>query len=64
MSKITVLGAGNIGGTLGRKWATAGHQVAFGVSDPNGERAQKLRGELGDTVSIGSVAEALSTSPD
>jgi 8-hydroxy-5-deazaflavin:NADPH oxidoreductase len=61
---IAVLGAGNIGGTLGRKWSAAGHKVAFGVSDPNGKKSQVLRAELGDTVIIGSVAEALNTNPD
>ena len=43
---IAVLGAGNIGSTLGRKWVAAGHQVAFGVNDPNGKHAQALRTEL------------------
>jgi 8-hydroxy-5-deazaflavin:NADPH oxidoreductase len=62
--KIAVLGAGNISGTLGRKWAAAGHQVAFGVSDPNGEKARKIRSELGNEVTIGTVEEALSTNPD
>lgn len=60
---IAVLGAGNIGGTLGRKWVAAGHLVAFGVSDPNGPRAQSLRAELGD-ITIGSLADVLSTNPD
>ena len=32
--KLTiVVGAGNIGGTLGRKWAGAGHQVAFAYTE-------------------------------
>lgn len=57
--KIAVLGAGNIGGTLGRKWSAAGHQVAFGVSDPTGPRSRGLRAELGDNVTIGTVADAL-----
>lgn len=61
---IAVLGAGNIGGTLGRKWSGTGHQVAFGVSDPNGKKAQALRTELGDKVKIGSVADVLGTRPD
>ena len=29
--KIAVLGRGNVGGTLGRRWAEAGHEVTFGV---------------------------------
>ena len=62
--RIAVLGAGNIGGTLGRKWVSAGYQVTFGVSDPKGKNAQALRRELGDKVAIGSVASALSNNPD
>ncbi len=61
---IAVLGAGNIGSTLGRKWVGAGHQVAFGVKDPNGKHAQMLRSDPGDKVTIGSAAEALSSNPD
>src|SRR5579859_6597378 len=62
--KIAVLGAGNIGGTLGSKWAEAGHQVAFGVNDPNGKNAQKLRSVLSDKVTIGTASEALNSNPD
>ena len=32
--RIAVIGAGNIGRTLGAKWATAGHQVIYGVRTP------------------------------
>lgn len=38
--KIAVIGAGNIGGTLGRKWAEAGHEVVFGVRDPGSPKAR------------------------
>jgi predicted dinucleotide-binding enzyme len=62
--KIAVLGAGNIGGTLGRKWIAAGHQVVFGVNNPDGEKARKLRGDLGDRAVIHTTAEALATNPD
>jgi 8-hydroxy-5-deazaflavin:NADPH oxidoreductase len=34
MSRIAVLGAGNVGGALGRIWLSKGHQVTFGVPDP------------------------------
>jgi len=59
--RVAVLGAGNIGGTLGKKWATAGHTVAFGVANPNGDKAQAVRAELSDRVSIGSVADELAS---
>src|ERR1700730_5277005 len=62
--KIVVLGAGNIGGTLGSKWVATGHQVVFGVNNPNGEKARKLRSELGDRAAIHITAEALATNPD
>lgn len=60
---IAVLGGGNIGGTLGRKWYASGHQVAFGVSDPNGKNAQSLRTDLGESITIGTIDEALETNP-
>jgi predicted dinucleotide-binding enzyme len=32
--RIAVIGAGNIGRTLGAKWTAAGHQVVYGVRSP------------------------------
>jgi hypothetical protein len=34
--KIAVIGAGNVGATLGEKFAAAGHEVVFGVRKPDG----------------------------
>lgn len=59
-TKIAVLGAGNIGGTLGRKWAAAGNTVTFGAAHPAGEKAQALTAELGEQVTFGAIADALS----
>ena len=33
--KIGIIGAGNIGRTLGKKWMNAGHDVLYGVRDPS-----------------------------
>lgn len=33
--KIAVIGSGNVGGTLGRRWSELGHEVVFGVRDPS-----------------------------
>jgi predicted dinucleotide-binding enzyme len=33
MTKIAVIGRGNVGGTLGRAWSGAGHDVTFGGRD-------------------------------
>ncbi len=46
--KISVLGAGNIGGTLGGKWAAAGHEVVFGVREPQAEKVQLLLAKAGN----------------
>ncbi len=32
--KIGVIGAGNVGGALGKLWADKGHEIVFGVRDP------------------------------
>jgi predicted dinucleotide-binding enzyme len=42
MARIAVIGAGNIGGTLGNAWQRAGHAVTFGVRD-GGERREHGR---------------------
>jgi predicted dinucleotide-binding enzyme len=31
--KMAVIGAGNVGGTLGQRWAQAGHEVVVGVRE-------------------------------
>jgi predicted dinucleotide-binding enzyme len=38
--KIAVIGMGNVGGVLGRRWAKAGHQVTFGARNPNDPKTQ------------------------
>ena len=57
--KLGILGARVIGGTLGKKWVAAGHQVRFGVRHPDNAEVQALVQSLGSAASIGSVAEAV-----
>ncbi len=45
--KICVFGAGNIGGTLGGKWASKGHEVVFVVREPGAEKVQSLLDKAG-----------------
>ena len=33
--RIAIIGAGGVGGALGRGWARAGHSISFGVPDPD-----------------------------
>lgn len=57
--RIAVLGAGRIGGTLGRKWIASGYPVIFGVTDTSGEKAQSLRAGLGEKADIRTTAAAM-----
>jgi predicted dinucleotide-binding enzyme len=56
---ISVLGCGNIGGTIGGKWAAAGHMVAFGVRHPEQAETQALVRSLGPNAWLGSDGEAI-----
>lgn len=58
---IAVIGAGNIGRTLGKKWFQAEHQVIFGVRDPFSEKVQRLRSELPEGE-IKTIAESIQSS--
>ena len=56
--KIAVIGAGRIGGTVGKAWALAGHQVMFGARDPQKEALQALLKEVGPNAHAGTLQEA------
>lgn len=58
--RIAVLGAGNVGGILGRRWADAGHDVSFGVRQPaEGAAAVKGGDMLPARARVVSPAEAV-----
>lgn len=50
---ITIIGDGNVGGTLGRRFADTGHQVTFGVREP------KTKSNSG-RIRYQSIADAIS----
>lgn len=39
---IAILGAGSVGGALGRLWAAKGHQITFGVPNPESPKVKEL----------------------
>ncbi len=41
--KIAIIGAGNVGGTLGKGLAKAGHQVVYGVRNPDDPKHAELK---------------------
>lgn len=55
---IAILGAGNVGGALGKGWAAKGHSIYYGVPDPQSEKVQALLKSIGKNVRAGSVHDA------
>jgi 8-hydroxy-5-deazaflavin:NADPH oxidoreductase len=52
MTAIAVLGAGNIGATLARKWSAAGHHVTLASRNPDAAALRDLAAAIGaDTAS-------------
>jgi hypothetical protein len=58
--KIAIIGIGNVGGTLGPAWTKAGHDVIFGVRDPNSEKVKTVLENSGPNARVAGVAEAAS----
>jgi NADPH-dependent F420 reductase len=56
--KIAVLGTGQVGGALGRRWAGQGHQVIYGVRDTDSDEVRTVVEASGPNASVGSVVEA------
>jgi 8-hydroxy-5-deazaflavin:NADPH oxidoreductase len=54
--KIGIVGAGKVGGGLGKLWGRAGHQILFSSRHPN--RLKLLVEQAGPEASLGTVAEA------
>lgn len=55
--KLSVLGNGNIGGTVGQAWMNNGHKVMFGVRDPHGPKAVQFLAQ-NSGAQVGTVSEA------
>src|ERR1041385_5597833 len=60
--KIAIIGSGNVGGTLGKRWARNGHSVTFSSRHPQSDEMKKLLGEAGPSASSAGVAEAAGNS--
>jgi predicted dinucleotide-binding enzyme len=57
--KIAILGAGNIGGTLAKKWLGAGHEVIFGVRDAASPKTIAALDSAGGKIRAASMEEAV-----
>ena len=49
---IAVLGTGGVGGTLGTRWAAAGHHVVYGSREPDHERIRLLLQKGGERTRV------------
>lgn len=49
--KIGIIGAGNVGGTLGKRFAGAGYPVIYGTRDAQSDKTQALLAQTGGDVS-------------
>ncbi|WP_293150554.1 MULTISPECIES: NADPH-dependent F420 reductase [unclassified Microcoleus] len=58
--KIGIIGAGNVGGTLGRILTQKGHSIVFGVRDPQSAKVQSAVEATGGNAGAASVGEAAS----
>ncbi|MFN8026023.1 MAG: NAD(P)-binding domain-containing protein [Acidimicrobiia bacterium] len=56
---IAVIGTGNLGATLARRWRAAGHRIVIGARDPGAEKVVALVGELGGDSAAAPVADAV-----
>jgi predicted dinucleotide-binding enzyme len=55
-TRIGIIGAGWLGGTVGRQWVKAGHEVMFASRNP--EELRPMAESLGSLASVGTAAEA------
>ncbi len=56
--KIAIIGAGNVGGTLGKGWAKRGHEVIFCVRDAADPKLKELLAAAGGKAQAATVKDA------
>ncbi len=57
--KIAIIGAGNIGGNLGKLWAEQGHEVFFAVKSPPSDKVTTTLSSITATFHTGTIPEAV-----
>lgn len=57
--KIAIIGAGKVGGALGKAWAKAGHTIIFGVRDPAAGKTRPPLAEIGGAATSKTVSQAV-----
>jgi predicted dinucleotide-binding enzyme len=61
--RIAIIGAGNVGGALGKGWARAGHEIVYGVPTPDDpkhlEAARAAGADIGPVEAAASSADVV-----
>jgi NADPH-dependent F420 reductase len=60
--KISIIGTGNVGKTLGQRWAEKGHEIIFGSRDPGSNKAMELVKKIDKNCKVSGIAEAVEES--
>jgi predicted dinucleotide-binding enzyme len=59
---VGIIGSGNVGGTLGVRWAHNGHSVVFSSRNPQSEEMKQLTDRAGAKARAATVREVASAS--
>lgn len=59
---IGIIGSGNVGGTLGSRWAAAGHKVTFGSRTPESDEMKTLVAAAGPNATAAPTTDAVAAS--
>lgn len=57
--KIGIIGAGDVGSTLGKAWAKRGHNVVFGVRNIQSPKVKKLLNSADSNIRVDEIREAI-----
>jgi len=55
--RIGIIGSGNVGGTLGRRWAGTGHEIMFGSRDPSSKKVRSLLEQINGKAKAGTLTD-------
>ncbi len=59
---IGIIGSGNVGGTLGTRWAKNNHTVVFSSRNPQSDQMKEVVRQAGSSASAATVAECVKSS--
>jgi 8-hydroxy-5-deazaflavin:NADPH oxidoreductase len=57
--RIAIIGAGRVGSSMAAGWTRAGHELRFGVRDPQSSSVQQAMSKLDHTIPVGTMQEAV-----